>query len=72
MGWFKNLFSASVDKAADNILYHITSDKEQARQKNGKVFKEEKEHPLIEHWRNTDIAKQLWAKTGSLLAKYNF
>jgi len=37
MGWVKNLFSSSVEKAAENILYHITSDK--AKNKNGKVFK---------------------------------
>ena len=46
VGWFKNLFSSSVDKAAENILYHITSDN--LIDKNGKLFKEKQEYPLTE------------------------
>jgi len=65
MGWFKNMFSASVDKAADNILYHITSD--EAKNKNGKVFKEKQEWPLTEYWKDTSISERLWSVTESLI-----
>ena len=70
MGWIKNLFSSSVDKAAENILYHITSDN--AEMKNGKVFKEKQEYTLLEYWKDASIQKQLWTITESLIEKYNF
>lgn len=63
-GFFKNLFSASVEKAVDNILYHINS--ENAEDKNGKVFKEKQEKPLIEYWQDTHISKQVWNIAESL------
>ena len=65
IGWFKNLFSASVDKAAENILYHITLD--DAKSKNGKVFKEKQEYPLTEYWKDTSIRERLWSVTQSLI-----
>jgi len=65
MGWVKNLFSSSVDKAAENILYHIISNK--AEDKNGKVFKEKQEKPLIEYWQDTSISERLWSITESLI-----
>ena len=65
MGWIKNLFSSSVDKAAANILYHITSDETNA--KNGKVFKEKQEKPLIEYWKDTSIGERLWSVTESYI-----
>ncbi len=65
MGWFKNLFSHSVDKAAENILYHITSD--ELENKNGKVFKEKQEWPLTEYWKDTSISERLWSVTESLI-----
>ncbi|MFC1966583.1 SDR family NAD(P)-dependent oxidoreductase [Chloroflexota bacterium] len=65
MGWVKNLFSSSVDKAAENILYHITSD--EAKNKNGKVFKEKQEKPLTEYWKDTSVRERLWSVTESLL-----
>ena len=64
MGWVKNLFSSSVDKAAGNILYHITSD--DAKSKNGRVFKEKQEWPLTEYWRDTSVRERLWSVTESL------
>ena len=57
-GFFKNLFSAPVDKAVENILFHITPDN--AEDKNGKVFKEKQEKPLTEYWKDTNISKQVW------------
>ncbi len=65
MGWVKNLFSSTVDKAAENILYHITSD--EAKNKNGKVFKEKQEKPLTEYWKDTSISERLWSVTESLI-----
>ena len=67
MGWFKNLISSSVDKAAENILYHITSD--EAENINGKVFKEKKEWPLSEYWEDTNVSERLWSVTESLIKK---
>jgi len=66
MGWFKNLFSSSVEKAAGNILYHITSDAAN-KNKNGKVFKEKQEWPLSDYWKDTSISTKLWSVTESLI-----
>ena len=57
-GFFKNLFSAPVDKAVENILYHISSDN--PKDKNGKVFKEKLEKPLTKYWQDKNISKQVW------------
>lgn len=65
MGWVKNLFSSTVDKAAENILYHIISD--EAKNKNGKVFKEKQEKPLTEYWKDTNVSERLWSVTESLI-----
>ncbi|UCG43580.1 MAG: SDR family NAD(P)-dependent oxidoreductase [candidate division WOR-3 bacterium] len=65
-GWFKNLFSVSVDKAADNILHHITSD--DVMDKNGKVFKEKQDWPLSEYWQDAKVREPLWAKTQSIVS----
>jgi NAD(P)-dependent dehydrogenase (short-subunit alcohol dehydrogenase family) len=65
MGWLKNLFSSTVDKAAENILYHITSD--EAMNKNGKVFKEKQEKPLTGYWQDKSVSERLWSVTESLI-----
>jgi NAD(P)-dependent dehydrogenase (short-subunit alcohol dehydrogenase family) len=65
MGWFKNLISSSVDKAAENILYHVTSG--ELKNKSGKVFKEKKEWPLSDYWKDTNISERLWSVTESLI-----
>ena len=65
MGWVKNLFSSSVDKAAENILYHITSD--EVKNKNGKVFREKQEKPLTEYWKDKSVSERLWSVTESLI-----
>jgi hypothetical protein len=65
MGWFKNLISSSVVKATENILHHITSD--EIKNKNGKVFKEKKEWPLSDYWKDTSISERLWSTTESLI-----
>jgi NAD(P)-dependent dehydrogenase (short-subunit alcohol dehydrogenase family) len=65
MGWVKNLFSSTVNKAAENILYHITSD--EAKNRNGKVFKEKQEKPLTVYWKDTSVRERLWSVTESLI-----
>ncbi len=64
-GWVKNLFSSSVEKAAENILYHITSGI--IEDKNGKVFREKQEKHLTEYWKDTGISDRLWSVTKSLI-----
>jgi len=65
MGWIKNLFSATVDIAAGNILYHVTSNK--AKNNSGKVFKEKQEKQLTEYWKNAEVRENLWSATELLL-----
>jgi NAD(P)-dependent dehydrogenase (short-subunit alcohol dehydrogenase family) len=65
IGWFKNLLSAPVTHAADNIVYLMTSDV--IKNKNGKVFKQKQEWPLSEYWQDTNIQKRLWSLTESLV-----
>jgi len=65
MGWLKNIFSAPVEKAAENLLYHITPG--EAKDKNGKVFKEREEAPLTDYWNDKTISEKLWSQTESLL-----
>jgi len=65
MGRIKNLFSAPVAHAAENILYVITSDT--IKNKNGKVFKEKQEWPLSEYWKDTHTGERLWSITESLI-----
>jgi NAD(P)-dependent dehydrogenase (short-subunit alcohol dehydrogenase family) len=63
IGWFKNLFSVPVDKAAENIMYVTTSNID----KNGRVFKERKEYHLTDYWNDASISKELWSITESLI-----
>ena len=63
-GWVKNLFSASVDKAAGNILFVVTSDE---AKKTGTVFKEKQEYPLTSYWKDTNVSQRLWSITETLI-----
>jgi NAD(P)-dependent dehydrogenase (short-subunit alcohol dehydrogenase family) len=63
-GWVKNLFSAPVDTAAENILFVVTSDE---AKKTGKVFKEKQEYPLTSYWKDTNVSESLWAITETLI-----
>jgi len=66
MGWIKNLFSAPVTQAAENILYVITLD--HINDNNGKAFKERQEWPLSEYWKDAKIGQHLWSLTESLIS----
>jgi len=68
VGWVKNLFSASVDHAAENILFVITPD--EAKKKNGKVFKEKQEYPLTSYWKDTNVSERLWSITETLIENF--
>lgn len=65
LGWFKNLFSAPVDRAAENILYVITADP--VRNKNAKAFKEREEWPLSAYWQDRATRERLWSITTSFI-----
>ncbi len=64
VGWMKNLLSPPVEKAADNILFHASSNK--VHKQNGKIFVEKKEKPALPYWNDTDISERLWSITESL------
>lgn len=66
--WFKNLFSGSVAKAADNLLHHIGGDPARL---NGKVFKERAEQPLPDYWMDEDLGRRMWSMTESMLGVPN-
>lgn len=63
VGWFKNLFSVPVEAAAERMMRVFTAD----IPKNGKVFKEGEEYPLMEYWKDREVATKLWSVTESLL-----
>jgi NAD(P)-dependent dehydrogenase (short-subunit alcohol dehydrogenase family) len=63
--WLKNLVSAPVGQAAENVLYHLASERET---RNGKVFKERHEYPLPAYWQDEGVSGRLWSMTESMLA----
>jgi NAD(P)-dependent dehydrogenase (short-subunit alcohol dehydrogenase family) len=65
VGWVKNLFSAPVERAAENIMFVVTSD--EAKEKTGKVFKEKEEYPLTSYWKDTSVSEPLWSITETLI-----
>lgn len=65
MGWFKNLISAPVEKAADNILFHMVP--AEAEAKHGRVFKEKENYPLPAYWSDPENGARLWSITEELL-----
>jgi NAD(P)-dependent dehydrogenase (short-subunit alcohol dehydrogenase family) len=64
-GWVKNLVSASVDTAAENILFVISLG--EAERGTGKVFEKRQEKPLTAYWQDTDVSERLWSITQVLL-----
>ena len=64
-GWVKNLFSATVDEAADNILYVAESD--EALRETGKVFKKRRAVPLAPYWQDVQTRQRLWAATETMI-----
>jgi len=66
-GWIKNLFSATVDDAADNILYVAGSD--EARAETGNVFKKRQQVPLTSYWKDAEVRDRLWSDTEAMIEK---
>jgi len=64
-GWVKNLFSSSVDTAAENILYVVSLDK--AVRGTGKVFEKREEKPLTSYWKDRSVSESLWSITETLI-----
>lgn len=64
-GWLKNLVSANVDTAAENILFVISLG--EAERGTGKVFEKRQEKPLTAYWQDTDVSERLWSITQALL-----
>jgi NAD(P)-dependent dehydrogenase (short-subunit alcohol dehydrogenase family) len=64
-GWFKNLMSGPVEKAAGNVLHH--AEPAALASRNGRAFRERKEYPLPEYWQDAGVAQRLWSVTESLL-----
>ena len=67
VGWIKNRFSASVDDAADHIVYVAGSDA--ARAGTGKVFTKRDEVPLTSYWQDADVRSRLWADTEAMIER---
>jgi NAD(P)-dependent dehydrogenase (short-subunit alcohol dehydrogenase family) len=64
-GWIKNLFSASVDSAAENILFVVDLVEKQG--KSTKVFEKREEKSLTPYWQDANISERLWSMTEELL-----
>jgi retinol dehydrogenase-13 len=67
IGWFKNLFSATVNEAAEDILHVAQS--EDIRQKTGQVFEKGQLVPLRPYWQDADIRQRLWTVTEAMINK---
>ena len=68
VGWVKNLFSAPVEKAAENIMFVITS--QEANKNSGKVYKEKQEYPLTPIWQDTNVSERLWSITETMIENF--
>jgi len=64
-GWIKNLFSISVDTAAENIMYVVKLVEEQ--EKSTRVFEKREEKHLTPYWQDTKVGERLWSTTEALL-----
>ena len=65
VGWFKNLISAPVNTATDNILFVVKLDEEQ--KKTSKVFEKREGKQLTNYWQDTTVSERLWSITEALL-----
>jgi len=65
LGKIMDLFAVSADKAAENIIFHASSDEIQT--KSGKVFDGKQEKILTSYWNDYIIRERLWSVTGVLI-----
>lgn len=68
LGWVKNLFVASVDSAAENLLFVVNLVEEQ--KKSTRLFEEREEKSLTPYWQDTSIGERLWSTTEAFLENY--
>jgi retinol dehydrogenase-13 len=67
IGWLKNLFSTTVDEAAEDILYVAQS--QDIRQRTGQVFEKGQLVPLRPYWQDASIRQRLWTDTETIIGK---
>jgi NAD(P)-dependent dehydrogenase (short-subunit alcohol dehydrogenase family) len=65
LGWLRNLFLASVDSAAENILFVVELVEGQHR--STRLFDEREEKHLTPYWQDTEVGERLWSITESLI-----
>lgn len=65
VGWLKNLFSAPVEKAVENIVFLASS--EEVRSTTGKIFKGRQTTPCTPYWNDASLREHLWHVTQSFL-----
>ncbi len=64
-GWIKNLTSAKVEDAADNILYAVTRNEREP--KTGRLFEKRQEKLPTSYWQDREVGQHLWSITERLL-----
>jgi hypothetical protein len=65
LGWVRNLFLASVDSAAENILFVV--EKVEGQQRSIRLFEKREEKHLTSYWQDTAVRERLWSLTDSLI-----
>jgi NAD(P)-dependent dehydrogenase (short-subunit alcohol dehydrogenase family) len=65
LGWVKNLFVASVDSAAENILF--VADLVEEQEKSTRIFEKREEKSLTPYWQDTEVSERLWSATEALV-----
>jgi NAD(P)-dependent dehydrogenase (short-subunit alcohol dehydrogenase family) len=65
LGWVKNLFVASVDSAAENILFVV--ELVEGQQRSTRLFEKREEKHLTPYWQDTEVSERLWSTTEALL-----
>ncbi len=65
LGRVRNLFLASVDSAAENILFVV--ELVEGQNKSTRLFEERVEKHLTPYWQDTEVSERLWSTTEALL-----
>lgn len=65
LGKIMDLFSVSAEKAAENVIFHASSD--EVRIKSGKVFDGKQEKTITSYWNDSIIRERLWSATEVLI-----
>jgi NAD(P)-dependent dehydrogenase (short-subunit alcohol dehydrogenase family) len=65
LGWLRNLFLASVDSAAENILFVV--ELVEGQQRSPRLFEKREEKHLAPYWQDTEVSDRLRSVTEALL-----